>query len=604
MAEATVAAKKLLTILRFSKLPADLRRQGKFCVYREEPNGNKKPRKVPYQPHNPKLKADMSKPETLSDFDTAVEAMRKGKFDGINALCSPEFTFVDLDSCVSDGDISDEAYRIIGSLPKTYWELSPSGTGLHGIFRCDGEFPALKVGNVEAYCAKHFMSVTGNQVPNGAKKIANATAADFEKLRPVKTPAAVTANTSDKLNLLLAGNFAGAGFPSASEADLSLCGTLAKRGLPREAVETIWRGSGLNRDKLERDDYRERVLNTAFTNVKVAEAYTGDGSDWESAFPAVSQFDGDEFPERHIIKGLFGHQSVLAIPGAPEANKTLGVLEMCRAMLAGKGAKAFNHFEVLEDVAGIIYAIPEMSRSNFVRFARFFKLNDQGSKFRHRSAADGATIQLDDPRLQKAVRDRVLILDTLLYFSGAEDTYKASEWLWFSTQCRRLIDEFGCLGIILLHHPTKAGAEASDIDIMKFLSQSIALAGLIDLCFAFRRKPDSESEVVVKCLKARIWDKHTQPFIISSRDKHGDSFISKGEFPCTSTPGTVDVREALKSRNGRKPAANSEQMAEKAKELATQGMSQTEITAKLKAEGHNISRSGVQKLLAKKKRKF
>ena len=134
MAEATVAAKKLLTILRFSKLPADLRRQGKFCVYREEPNGNKKPRKVPYQPHNPKLKADMSKPETLSDFDTAVEAMRKGKFDGINALCSPEFTFVDLDSCVSDGDISDEAYRIIGSLPKTYWELSPSGTGLHGIF--------------------------------------------------------------------------------------------------------------------------------------------------------------------------------------------------------------------------------------------------------------------------------------------------------------------------------------------------------------------------------------------------------------------------------------------------------------------------------------
>jgi hypothetical protein len=448
---------ELASALRFSKLPAELRQQGRFCVYREVPNGNKKPSKVPYQPHNIKLKADVSKPETLSDFDTAVDALRKGKFDGINAVCSPEFTFVDLDKCVENGNISDEAYRIVGSLPKTYWELSPSGTGLHGIFHCDGEFPALKVGNVEAYSGRHFMSVTGNQVPNGAKKIAKATITDFEQLRPAKSVVAAV-NESNKITHLLAGDFTAAGFPSASEADLSLCSTLARKGLGRAEVESIWRSSGLNRDKLERDDYRERVLNTAFTNVKAAEQYAGDGSDWEEAFPAVSKFDGDEFPERHIIKGLLGYHSVLAIPGAPEANKTLGVLEMCRAILAGVGAKAFNHFEVKEEVDGIIYAIPEMSRSNFVRFARFFKLNQHGSKFRHRSAADGATIQLDDPRLQQAVKNRVLILDTLLYFSGAEDTYKASEWLWFSTQCRRLIDEFGCLAIILLHHPTKAGA--------------------------------------------------------------------------------------------------------------------------------------------------
>lgn len=591
-----------------NNLPVELRRNGRFCVYREEPNGNKKPRKVPFNPNRPSQHAATDRPDTWSSFDAALKAMKKYQFDGINAVCSLEFTFVDLDGCVSDGRISEEAYKIIARLPETYWETSPSGTGLHGIFHCDGEFPALKAGNVEAYCGKHFMSVTGDGV-NGVKKIAKAKVADFERLRPVK-PAVATPDTSDKLSKLLAGDFSGAGFPSASEADASLCKTLALKGFGRDTVERIWTASGLNRDKMERDDYRQKVLDFAFSNVKQNEAYSGDGSDWATAFPAASEFDGDEFPERHLIKDLIGYQQVVAIPGAPESRKTLGVLEMMRAILAKDDkntSKAFGHFEVKEKVEGVIYYIPEMSRAAFLKFARFFKLNQFGERFRYRSAKEGATLPLDDPRLQQAVRGRVLVLDTLLYFSGAEDSYKATEWLWFSQQCRRLIEEFDCRAIILLHHPTKAGANASDMDIMQFISQSIALAGLIDTCFGFRRMPDNDYDTVVKCLKAREWENRTKPFVITSHDEKGASYISRGQFPCTQLPGTVDVKEALKSKSGPKPDPEKEKWLPKALEYKAQGMSHEAISKQLKKDGFKkVSKASVQRVVGgdSKPRKF
>jgi hypothetical protein len=52
---------------------------------------------------------------------------------------------------------------MIKTLPQTYWERSPSGTGLHGIFRSKGGLYLDKHPGsiVEAYSERHFMSCTG-----------------------------------------------------------------------------------------------------------------------------------------------------------------------------------------------------------------------------------------------------------------------------------------------------------------------------------------------------------------------------------------------------------------------------------------------------------
>lgn len=240
--------------MNYKNLPAELRKKARFCVYKLVDNGKKKPAKVPYDPKSPARKADITKPETWSDFETALAALKKYKFDGINVICSSAATCVDLDSCVTDGNISEEAYKVIGSLPETYWESSPSGTGLRGIFTCDEPFAGIKNDWKEAYSQKHFMSVTGNCV-NGKKILGGALPSDFEKLRKASQTAAASPGTPDKVSQLLAGDFAGqAGH---SEADLSLCATLARKGLSREAVEKIWMGSGLYREKTNRADYRK-----------------------------------------------------------------------------------------------------------------------------------------------------------------------------------------------------------------------------------------------------------------------------------------------------------------------------------------------------------
>ncbi len=171
----------------WNALPEQLRAEGRFCLYRLVPNGDaSKPKKVPYDPKAPSRYAKTNDPATWADWTTTQKAFGRAgfaAFAGINAVCQLPFVFVDLDKCVdSAGNISPEAYKIIGGLPETYWEESPSGTGLHGIFCTARAFPNITAPGVEVYGDKHFMSVTGRCV-NGICTIATVKAHDFDFLK-------------------------------------------------------------------------------------------------------------------------------------------------------------------------------------------------------------------------------------------------------------------------------------------------------------------------------------------------------------------------------------------------------------------------------------
>jgi hypothetical protein len=103
-------------------------------------------------------------------------------------------------------------------------------------------------------------------------------------------------------------------------------------------------------------------------------------------------------------------------------------------------------------------------------------------------------------------------------------------------RCRELIEQHGCRAIIILYHPTKAGAESEEIEITKYLPNSRALAGFIDAAFGFRRIQNS-SEVYVKRFKERPWEDSLDPFTLTVRDDAGASYLSRGEFPILDAPG-------------------------------------------------------------------
>lgn len=83
-------------------------------------------RKVPIQVNG--QAASSTNPATWTDYETA-SAAKVG--DGLGFVLNGDgIICIDLDHCF-DGEPSPEAQALIDSLPETYIELSPSGTGLH-----------------------------------------------------------------------------------------------------------------------------------------------------------------------------------------------------------------------------------------------------------------------------------------------------------------------------------------------------------------------------------------------------------------------------------------------------------------------------------------
>lgn len=114
-------------------IPDKLTKDGLFCCWRyEERNGRRT--KIPYQPDTG-LGAKGNDPNSFVSYDVAVQT--KG-YDGIglgifNGICA-----IDLDNCVTDSGYYSVTAAEIVHLMHSYTEFSPSGNGLHILFRADG----------------------------------------------------------------------------------------------------------------------------------------------------------------------------------------------------------------------------------------------------------------------------------------------------------------------------------------------------------------------------------------------------------------------------------------------------------------------------------
>jgi primase-polymerase (primpol)-like protein len=93
--------------------------------------------KIPYSPGSGS-RARSDDPATWGTLAEAKRSAREGDYDGIGFVftASDPFSGVDLDACVDpkSGEIASWASAIVRELD-SYTEFSPSGTGLHVLFR-------------------------------------------------------------------------------------------------------------------------------------------------------------------------------------------------------------------------------------------------------------------------------------------------------------------------------------------------------------------------------------------------------------------------------------------------------------------------------------
>lgn len=293
-------------INQLSSIPEELKQSGQFCLWKYE-TVDGRPTKVPYNPHRPKSKAATNRPETFSTFAEAVAAAKKNDHDGIGIRVTGDFIGIDIDHIENDtdpeGNLTGTPREIVDIL-SAYTELSPSGHGLRIFCKAPGlKFDKqkyyIKHGNIEIYVpgyTNRYLTVTGNTILDETTLLdctsGLQTILDKYMLRPQNTSQNVTervtapltlseeeilskainAKNGQKFSDLYSGNYHSY-YSSQSEADLSLCTMLAFWcQKDAAAIDSLFRKSGLFREKWEREDYREYTLNKAIS--QTTETYT------------------------------------------------------------------------------------------------------------------------------------------------------------------------------------------------------------------------------------------------------------------------------------------------------------------------------------------
>lgn len=270
-------------------IPKELKDGVRWCVWKREYRDGK-PTKIPYNPATG-AKAESNNPETFSGFDLAEEQFKYlGEYDGVGMLVCNNFAAIDIDHCVTDGELSDFAKEICETM-QCYTEFSPSKTGLRIIFTAPGlNYDKSKYyiknpnNGVEIYVAgmtNRFVTITGNTIFNYPIREAIQplqTVLDKYMQRSKKSTAVNTkltdeqiiskASQNEKFCSLFNGDMS-AYNNDHSSADLALCNMLAFwTQKDARQIDSIFRQSKLYRPEKwgERDDYSQATIEKAINS--------------------------------------------------------------------------------------------------------------------------------------------------------------------------------------------------------------------------------------------------------------------------------------------------------------------------------------------------
>ncbi|MGN1457409.1 MAG: phage/plasmid primase, P4 family [Acutalibacteraceae bacterium] len=268
--------------MSYKDIPQELKDLKQWVCYRD---------KAPLSPlYNGN--ASPTNPDHWGTFEQAVRAIEKYNYKGIGFVFTDTTPYcgIDIDHCINTdtGEINHNALDIIQTMD-TYTELSPSGTGLHIIYKGKNhptdwkkkKTDALGKGvDLEMYQEQRYFRVTGNQYGDYSAVCEAESMAElvyntyFSKTedKPVVTPTPDIQPLSDcgnsqslsddriielasknnrSFSSLYSGNTANYSNDD-SKADAALCSILAFYTKDTTQIDRIFRKSGLMRDKWDR----------------------------------------------------------------------------------------------------------------------------------------------------------------------------------------------------------------------------------------------------------------------------------------------------------------------------------------------------------------
>jgi hypothetical protein len=271
-------------------IPQEMKERVQWVLWKSEKR-NGKPTKVPYQITGHKV--NVTNPNTWNSFERVYETLQNqpNLYNGLGYVFSEEdpYVGVDQDDCIDEnGTISHEARENINNLA-SYTERSQSGKGTHTIVKAHIPGPRNRKGRYEMYEKNRFFCFTGHHIEgipttieenqDGLNKVYKRVFQPDKKSSKVSSKITVplsdeeviekarTGKNRPKFQDLYQGNWEGY-FSSQSEADQSLCNLLVHYTKDVEQIDRIFKGSGLYRDKWDRDDYSTNTIQNAIAFVE------------------------------------------------------------------------------------------------------------------------------------------------------------------------------------------------------------------------------------------------------------------------------------------------------------------------------------------------
>lgn len=292
-----------------------MRNYRNWVSYRLEASSDGRLTKVPYNPltgrgamaNNPATWGTYEQALNYASEQAQAKGLQLGRECGIGfEFGNSPFAGIDLDHCIDDkGNLADWAADIVVTM-NSYTEYSPSGKGLHIIFKgeilkalSDMGKQGVRVGNIELYYGAHYFTVT-EKTYGEIKPVVEASECAQKVFRkyllkePIKnlnTPTSrlisveVSNNSKsdllevmfsnpkngDKIRRLYNGDITD--YRSPSEADLALCNHLAfYTGGDSLEMDRLFRQSGLMRDKWDEPrgekTYGEMTIVKAIEGIK------------------------------------------------------------------------------------------------------------------------------------------------------------------------------------------------------------------------------------------------------------------------------------------------------------------------------------------------
>ena len=273
-------------------IPKELKDKNQWVCYRIKKDGEKTA-KFMLSPNDFKF-AKSNDPSTWSSFEKAKSVLDKKwlRIDGLAFVLTEGYVFIDIDHSVDEnGNFSELTNTLLNELPNTYAERSCSGKGVHII--CKGNLgDNYKRRNdeigLEMYQTKRFVCITGNVVNDrfdildyskiikdiNKKYLGEAsvkveipriepTMSDIELINRIRE-----SKQARKFDELYSGNISG--YPSPSNADFAFVRLLVFWTQDRKQIDSIFRSSGLMRDKWDKkigdSTYGDITINNALSS--------------------------------------------------------------------------------------------------------------------------------------------------------------------------------------------------------------------------------------------------------------------------------------------------------------------------------------------------